>query len=76
MKTELYIGFHRIGILLFARNRLPYYLDGLRQVGLPVRVKEGLKIAEQPEVVHLYQIATALSRPHDDLAWVSLIRSP
>lgn len=65
-----------IGILLFARNRLPFYLDALRQVGLPVRVKEGLKIAEQPEVVHLYQIATALSRPHDDLAWASLIRSP
>ena len=65
-----------IGILLFARNRLPYYLDALRQVGLAVRVKEGLKIAEQPEVVHLYQIAAALSRPHDDLAWASLIRSP
>jgi ATP-dependent exoDNAse (exonuclease V) beta subunit len=65
-----------IGILLFARNRLPYYLDALRQIGLPVRVKEGLKIAEQPEVVHLYQIATALSRPHDDLAWAALIRSP
>jgi ATP-dependent exoDNAse (exonuclease V) beta subunit len=65
-----------IGILLFARNRLPYYLDALRRVGLPVRVKEGLKIAEQPEVVHLYQIAAALSRPHDDLAWASLIRSP
>jgi ATP-dependent exoDNAse (exonuclease V) beta subunit len=65
-----------IGILLFARNRLPYYLDALRQIALPVRVKEGLKIAERPEVVHLYQIATALSRPHDDLAWASLIRSP
>lgn len=65
-----------IGILLFTRNRLPLYLNALRKMGLAVRVKEGLKVAEQPEVVHLYQMATALSRPHDDLAWASLVRSP
>ncbi len=65
-----------IGILLFARNRLSFYLDALRKMGLAVRVKEGIKIAEQPEVAHLYQLATALCRPHDDLAWASLIRSP
>lgn len=65
-----------IGILLFTRNRLAFYLDALRKTGLAVRVKEGLKVAEQPEVVHLYQITTALCRPHDDLAWASLVRSP
>ena len=65
-----------IGILLFTRNRLYLYLNALRKIGLAVRVKEGLKVAEQPEVVHLYQMATALTRPHDDLAWVSLVRSP
>ncbi|NVM56852.1 MAG: UvrD-helicase domain-containing protein, partial [Desulfobacterales bacterium] len=65
-----------IGILLFARNRLPCYLKALRENGTPVRVKEGLKVSDQPEVVHLYQLATALCRPQDDLAWASLIRSP
>jgi ATP-dependent exoDNAse (exonuclease V) beta subunit len=65
-----------IGILLFTRNRLPFYLKALRKIGLAVRVKEGLKVAEQPEVVHLYQMTTALCRPHDDLAWASLVRSP
>jgi len=65
-----------IGILLFTRRRLPFYLNALRKVRLAVRVKEGIKIAEQPEVMHLYQMATALCRPHDDLAWASLLRSP
>lgn len=65
-----------IGILLFTRNRLPLYLNALRKIGLAVRVKEGLKVAEQPEVMHLYQMTTALCRPHDDLAWASLVRSP
>jgi ATP-dependent helicase/nuclease subunit A len=65
-----------IGILLFTRNRLPLYLKALRKIGLTVRVKEGLKVAEQPEVMHLYQMATAMCRPHDDLAWASLVRSP
>ncbi len=65
-----------IGILLFTRNRLPLYLKALRKTGLAVRVKEGLKVAEQPEVMHLYQMTTALCRPHDDLAWASLVRSP
>ncbi len=65
-----------VGILLFTRNRLPLYLKALRKTGLAVRVKEGLKVAEQPEVVHLYQMTTALCRPHDDLAWASLVRSP
>ena len=65
-----------IGILLFTRNRLPLYLKALRKIGLAVRVKEGLKVAEQPEVVHLYQMTTALCRPHDDLAWACIVRSP
>jgi ATP-dependent exoDNAse (exonuclease V) beta subunit len=65
-----------IGILLFTRNRLPPYLNALRKIGLAVRVKEGLKVAEQPEVIHLYQMTTALCRPHGDLAWASVMRSP
>ena len=64
--------FSSIGVLLFTRNRLPLYLNAARKIGLAVRVKEGLKVAEQTEVMHLYQMATALCRPHDDLAWASL----
>jgi ATP-dependent helicase/nuclease subunit A len=65
-----------VGVLLFSRNRLSFYLDALRKTGQAVRVKEGLKIVERPEVMHLYQVAKALCRPHDDLAWASLLRSP
>ncbi|NVM21862.1 MAG: UvrD-helicase domain-containing protein [Desulfobacterales bacterium] len=65
-----------IGILLFARTRLSCYLRALRDTGTPVRVKEGLRVADQPEVIHLRQLAAALCRPHDDLAWASIVRSP
>lgn len=65
-----------IAILLFTRNRLPYYLNALTQAGVSVRVKEGIKIAEYQEIKSLRQIAVALCRPHDDIAWAALLRSP
>ena len=65
-----------IAILLFTRNRLPYYLNALTRAGISVRVKEGIKIAEYQEIRSLRQIAVALCRPHDDIAWAALIRSP
>jgi len=65
-----------IGILLFARNRLQYYLKALRENEISLRVKEGLKICQCPEVMCLYELTAALCRPHDDLAWACLARSP
>lgn len=65
-----------IAILLFTRNRLSYYLNALTRVGISARVKEGIKIAEYQEVMSLRQIAVALCRPHDDIAWAALLRSP
>jgi len=65
-----------IAILLFNRNRLNHYLEALKEAKVPVQVQEGLPLSERPEVRHLLQIARALTRPHDDLAWTSLVRSP
>lgn len=65
-----------IAVLLFNRNRLNYYLRALKEADVPVQVQEGLPLAERPEVRHLLQIARALTRPHDDLAWASILRSP
>lgn len=65
-----------IGILLFTRSRLRVYLNALRNAGVSVRVKQGLKIADQPEIIHLCRMAAALCRPHDNVAWASLMRSP
>ncbi|MBW2070241.1 MAG: UvrD-helicase domain-containing protein [Deltaproteobacteria bacterium] len=65
-----------IGILLFARTPLAVYMAALQQAGVAVQVQEGLLLSEQPEVQHLHQITLALSRPHDDVAWASLLRSP
>lgn len=64
-----------IGILLFARTQLPFYLKALYDQGLQVQVQEGLLLADRPEVMDLLSLTRALVRPHDDLAWASLVRS-
>ncbi|MCG6981577.1 MAG: UvrD-helicase domain-containing protein [Deltaproteobacteria bacterium] len=66
----------KIGILLFARTHLPLYLQGLQSAGVAVRVQEGAPLLAQREVMHLRQIAHALVRPQDDLAWAALLRAP
>ncbi|MEJ2431519.1 MAG: UvrD-helicase domain-containing protein, partial [Deltaproteobacteria bacterium] len=66
----------KIGILLFARTHLPLYLQGLQTAGVAVRVQEGAPLLEQREVLHLRQIAHALIRPQDDVAWAALLRAP
>jgi ATP-dependent helicase/nuclease subunit A len=66
----------KIGILLFARTHLPLYLQGLQTAGVAVRVQEGAPLLEQREVLHLRQIAHALVRPQDDVAWAALLRAP
>ena len=65
-----------IGILLFARTHLTCYLKGLQDAGVAVRVQEGAPLLLQREVLYLRQIAHALVRPQDDLAWASLLRAP
>ncbi|RLA87979.1 MAG: hypothetical protein DRG58_09355 [Deltaproteobacteria bacterium] len=66
----------RIGILLFTRTHLSIYLEALRQAGVPVKVKEGLKLSADPLVPYLVNLTRALVRPQDDLAWVGVLRSP
>lgn len=64
-----------IGILLPARTYLATYLKALAGEGLQVQVQEGILLKERPEVVDMHSLALALVRPHDDLAWASLLRS-
>ncbi len=66
-----------IGILLFTRSHLSVYLQALAAAGLPVKVRQGLKLAKDSLVVqHLHNLARALTRPQDDLAWAALLRGP
>jgi ATP-dependent helicase/nuclease subunit A len=65
-----------IGVLLFARTHLTVYLEALDQAGLSVRVREGLKLTDSRVVQHLHNLARALVRPHDDLAWAALLAGP
>jgi len=65
-----------IGILLFARSHLPVYLKALGEAGLAVKVKEGLKLADSRVVAHLHNLARALVRPQDQVAWAGVLRGP
>lgn len=65
-----------IGILLFTRRHLPLYLQALAAAGLTPRVREGLKLAGSRVVQHLHNLARALTRPQDELAWAALLRGP
>jgi ATP-dependent exoDNAse (exonuclease V) beta subunit len=65
-----------IGVLLFARTHLVTYLEAFKAAGVPVRLKEGLKLAESSVVQHLHNLARALVRPQDELAWAAVLRGP
>jgi ATP-dependent exoDNAse (exonuclease V) beta subunit len=65
-----------IGVLLFARTHLKIYLEALHQAGLSVRVREGLKLTDSRVVEHLHNLARALVRPHDNVAWAGLLAGP
>jgi ATP-dependent helicase/nuclease subunit A len=65
-----------IGILLFTRTHLPVYLRAFQEAGLPVKVREGLKLADSRVVAHLHNLARALTRPQDALAWAGVLRGP
>ena len=65
-----------IGILLFTRTHLPRYLQALYDAGLAVRVREGLKLTESRTVAHLHNLARALTRPQDEVAWAAALRGP
>ena len=65
-----------VGILLFARTHLPVYLQALREAGLTPKVREGLRLGDSRVVRHLHNLARALTRPQDDLAWAAALRGP
>jgi ATP-dependent helicase/nuclease subunit A len=65
-----------IGILLFTRTHLPVYLKALNDAGVAVKVREGLKLADSRVAAHLHNLARALTRPGDGLAWAALLRGP
>ncbi len=69
-------GDEKIGVLLFARTHLRIYREILQEAGVPVKVREGLKLKDSRVVEHLHNLARALARPHDDAAWATLLAGP
>jgi ATP-dependent helicase/nuclease subunit A len=66
----------KIGVLLFARTHLTVYLEAFQKAGLAVQVREGLKLLDSRVVQYLHNLARALVRPQDGLAWAALLRGP
>jgi ATP-dependent exoDNAse (exonuclease V) beta subunit len=74
-QEELPAG-EQVALLLFARTHLTTYLGAFQEIGLVPRVKEGLKLADSRVVQHLHNLARALVRPQDDVAWATLLAGP
>jgi len=66
----------KMALLLFSRTHLPTYLAALQEAGLVPKVREGLKLLESRVVQHLHNLARALVRPQDDVAWATLLTGP
>ena len=62
-----------LALLLFARTHLTAYLSALQEAGLVPKVREGLKLKDSRVVQHLHNLARALVRPQDDVAWAALL---
>jgi ATP-dependent helicase/nuclease subunit A len=65
-----------LAILLFARTHLATYLAALQEAGLVPRVREGLKLMDSRVASHLHNLARALVRPQDDVAWAATFTGP
>jgi ATP-dependent helicase/nuclease subunit A len=65
-----------LALLLFSRTHLNFYLAALQEAGLVPKVREGLKLTESRVVQHLHNLARALVRPQDDVAWAALLTGP
>ncbi len=66
----------KMALLLFARTHLTTYLSALQEAGLVPKVREGLKLMDSRVVQHLHNLARALVRPQDDVAWATLLTGP
>jgi ATP-dependent exoDNAse (exonuclease V) beta subunit len=66
----------KVAVLLFTRTQLPAYLGALKKAGLVPRVREGLRLKDSRVVAHLHNLARALVRPQDDVAWAAVLTGP
>jgi ATP-dependent exoDNAse (exonuclease V) beta subunit len=65
-----------VGILLHRRTNVGVYARAFSAAAVAVRMVEGEKLGERPEVFHLHNLFRALAGPHDDLAWAGVVRAP
>lgn len=70
------IRYRDIAILFRTRTALPAYETVFRKLGIPYYVAGGSGLYGRREIRDVRLLLTALIDPHDDVAWIGLLRSP
>ncbi len=66
----------RVGILARSRNHLQTLMTSLQTQNIAFRALDILPLKQQPEILDLLSLTSALLHPADHIAWASLLRSP
>ncbi len=70
------IHYRDIAILFRTRTALPAYETVFRKLGIPHYVAGSSGLYSRREIRDVRLLLTALINPHDDVAWIGLLRSP
>ncbi len=65
-----------VGVLARSRGHLKILMQTLQQHDIAFRALDILPLHEQPEIMDLLNLTSALLHPADHIAWASLLRSP
>ncbi|HID37777.1 MAG TPA: DNA helicase UvrD [Ghiorsea sp.] len=66
----------RVGVLARSRRHLQTLMQTLQDQGIAFRALDVLPLHQQPEIIDLLSLTSALLHPADHVAWASLLRSP
>jgi len=66
----------RVGVLARGRPHLKTLMQTLQEQAIPFRALDVLPLHQQPEIIDLLNLTSALLHPVDHIAWASLLRSP
>lgn len=70
------VPWHEIGVLFRSSSDLDLYLGALREVGVPYLVEGDRQYYERREVIDAAALLRTILEPHDQLALLTVLRSP
>ncbi|MDQ7003762.1 MAG: UvrD-helicase domain-containing protein [Ghiorsea sp.] len=66
----------RVGVLARSRSHLKTLMKNLQTADIPFKALDVLPLHQQPEIIDLLNLTSALLHAADHTAWASLLRSP